>query len=299
MMLGEGPQRAAESTGPEGPVVVGFDGSPASTAALDWAARRAGALQCPLQLVHAVHEYWLMPQATHYDAVIGAARRLLQSGAERARLLVPGLHVSTHVHSGEVVGALSELSASARMVVLGTDKKDADSGELTGAVSQQVAVMSLAPVAVIPPQALPTATGVVVGTDGSAEARQAVAAAGAEAALVGADLLILTSCAIPPTEVWSQEPGGVEYEEVLAASRRILDEAVSLVTASYPGLVVRSRLETQLPAAEALIRAASAAQLLVVGSLGRGAVRRMLLGSVSHKVLLNPPCPTLITRLPE
>ncbi|MBG6183886.1 nucleotide-binding universal stress UspA family protein [Arthrobacter sp. CAN_A214] len=299
MMLGEGLLPTAESTTPADPVVVGFDGSPASAAALDWAARRAGALRCPLQLVHAVHEFWLMPQATHYDAVIGAARQLLQSGVRRARLLVPDLHVSTHVHSGDVVGALSELSASARLVVLGTDKRDADSGELTGAVSQQVAVMSFAPVAVIPPQDLSTAAGVVVGTDGSAEARQAVGAAAAEAALIGADLLILTSCAIPPTEAWAQKPGGAEYQGVIAASRGLLDEAVSLVTASYPGLMVRSRLETQLPAAEALIGAASTAQLLVVGSLGRGAVRRMLLGSVSHKVLLNPPCPTLITRLPQ
>ncbi|WP_051476649.1 universal stress protein [Arthrobacter sp. Br18] len=299
MMLGEGLLPAAEGTTPADPVVLGYDGSPASAAALHWAARQAGALQCPLQLVHAVHEYWLMPQATHYDAVIAAARGLLQSGARQAEALVPGLHVSTHVHSGDVVGALSELSASARLVVLGTDKRDAGSGELTGAVSQQVAVMSFAPVAVIPPLDLSLAAGVVVGTDGSAEARQAVAAAAAEASMIGTDLLVLTSCAISPTEAWAQTPGGEEYERVVAASQGILDKAVSAVTASYPGISVSSRLETQLPAAEALISAASAARLLVVGSLGRGAVRRMLLGSVSHKVLLNPPCPTLITRLPQ
>jgi nucleotide-binding universal stress UspA family protein len=48
--------------------------------------------------------------------------------------------------------------------------------------------------------------------------------------------------------------------------------------------------------ARALLELAATADLLVVGSRGLGAVRRVLLGSVSEKVLQHAPCPVLIVR---
>jgi nucleotide-binding universal stress UspA family protein len=48
--------------------------------------------------------------------------------------------------------------------------------------------------------------------------------------------------------------------------------------------------------ARALLEQAAAADLLAVGSRGLGAVRRVLLGSVSEKVLQHAPCPVLVVR---
>ncbi len=277
-------------------MVVGFDGSPASRAALEWAAQRAESTGLPLTLVHAVHEYWLAPRSGNYSAVVAAARALLESGVALCADLAPGVHVRTHTHSGDVVRALSELSPTAEMVVLGSDKSDPDSGELVGAVSQQVAVMSLSPVAVIPIPDHAKRSGVVVGTDGSPEAVQAVAWAAREADRTGQELLILASCAIPSSEPWLEPPQGT-FQAVADDHRKLLERAAADVARKYPAVRVRVELETGEPAAEALLRAASTAELLVVGSLGRGALTRMLLGSVSHKILLNLRSPTLITRL--
>ncbi|WP_374223578.1 universal stress protein [Arthrobacter sp. ISL-30] len=65
----------------------------------------------------------------------------------------------------------------------------------------------------------------------------------------------------------------------------------------YPGLVVHKVLETEKEPAAALVEAASKAKLLVVGSRGRVAFKRLLMGSTAHGVLAHLPCPTVITRL--
>ena len=278
-------------------MIVGFDGSPASRAALEWAAQRAESRQVPLTLVHAVHEYWMAPRSGNYAPVVTAARALLEGGARLCAELAPGVRVRTHTHSGDVVRALSELSQGAEMVVLGSDKSDPDSGELVGAVSQQVAVMSYSPVAVIPIPDGAQRSGIVVGTDGSPEAVQAVDVASREAERTGQELLILASCAIPASETWRERLRGEALRELVDEHRRILEDAAAGVAREHPAVRVRVVLETEEPAAEALLRAASTAELLVVGSLGRGALTRLLLGSVSHKVLLNLRSPTLVTRL--
>ncbi|MCT9624403.1 universal stress protein, partial [Pseudarthrobacter equi] len=48
---------------------------------------------------------------------------------------------------------------------------------------------------------------------------------------------------------------------------------------------------------DALVHAASGARMLVVGSRGRGGIKRLLLGSTAHGVLKHLPCPTVITRI--
>ena len=61
--------------------------------------------------------------------------------------------------------------------------------------------------------------------------------------------------------------------------------------------MVHGILETVMEPADALVRAAADARMLVLGSRGRGSFGRLLLGSTAHGVLTQPPCPTVITRL--
>jgi nucleotide-binding universal stress UspA family protein len=77
----------------------------------------------------------------------------------------------------------------------------------------------------------------------------------------------------------------------------VLSETLAGLRQEYPDLVVHSVLETVLEPADALVRAAAGARLLVLGSLGRGGFGRLLLGSTAHAVLTQPPCPTVITRM--
>ncbi|GAA1337389.1 universal stress protein [Arthrobacter roseus] len=270
------------SSSADAPILVGFDGSPASFAALEWAVDRAAELGCPVTLIRAVYESSMIPDAARYDTVINAARELLETGVRHACEIAPGVLLNTRVHSGDVVQALSDLSRNAQMVVLGMDKSNLGPGQVIGSVSHQVAIMSLSPVAVIPAQDNRTRAGVVAGVDGSAESLQAADFAAAEAQRTSQDLLILTSSAVPL--------------KTDAAARTTLNQVVTTMTARYPDVAIQGVLETKDPPAEALLNAAASARLLVVGSRGRGALKRMTLGSVSHKALLNLTCPTIITR---
>ena len=79
--------------------------------------------------------------------------------------------------------------------------------------------------------------------------------------------------------------------------RIVLAESVAGLAEKYPDLVVHQRLETNTEPAKALVDTAEEARLLVIGSHGRGGFSRTVLGSTAHAVLLNVPCPTIVTRV--
>jgi nucleotide-binding universal stress UspA family protein len=86
-------------------------------------------------------------------------------------------------------------------------------------------------------------------------------------------------------------------EEILdvASFRTLLDEEVEPLRAA--GLVVQPHVEIGRPASILLERAhAGHADLIVVGSRGRGPIATMLLGSVSAEVATHAPCPVLVAR---
>ena len=85
-------------------------------------ARRAERLHLGLLLVHVIPEDLVSHGNPEYRSVHDAIAGLLESEAGRARELAPAVHVQTRLVSGETVPVLVELSASATMVVVGTDR---------------------------------------------------------------------------------------------------------------------------------------------------------------------------------
>ncbi len=78
-----------------------------------------------------------------------------------------------------------------------------------------------------------------------------------------------------------------------AEARRVLDEALARSDALRNGVEVEAEA-VEGPPAESLIRAGRGAELLVVGSRGRGGFAGLLLGSVSQQCAQHPPCPVVI-----
>ena len=144
---------------------------------------------------------------------------------------------------------------------------------------------------------------IVVGVDGSAGAAKAFESAVAEAALREAALHVVHAWMVPlidvipePWVIGAPNVGASDeevYEHLAAAARKVLDESLGRARALEPGLEIVGEL-TEMRAASALIAAAGDAELLVVGSRGRGGFRGLLLGSVSAQCVHHSPCPVVV-----
>jgi nucleotide-binding universal stress UspA family protein len=143
---------------------------------------------------------------------------------------------------------------------------------------------------------------VLIGTDGSEDA---VAAARRALDILPADATVLLLCvaetpAVAHAGMESGFAGGVATsDEVDAAWSAAIDEARAALehTARALGAPIETRVEKGAPG-PVLCELAHAlgVDVVVVGSRGRGAIRRLVLGSVSNHVVHNAPCPVLVVR---
>ncbi|WP_104165048.1 universal stress protein [Arthrobacter sp. SX1312] len=265
------------------PMLVAVRDSAADRTAVEWAAARAAALEAPLTVLHAIADPSLMPPGRLYGDEVIAGRVMVSREGSRVAHRYPGLRVSTYLHCGDVVEALLGLSAAAPMIVVGADRRDPSSGEFKGSVALQVALNSATPVAVVPPghgyrmDSRQARGGVVVGVDGSDVSRAALMRAAEEAHRAGVVLTVVTALGSSPQRM------------AVGASPMLL-----AVRTRYPDLLVSWIVDDLHTPVEALALYGSGCDLLVIGRHGSGARSAMSLGSVTHTLLLDPPCPTLV-----
>ncbi len=280
-------------------IMVGVDGSPASRVALEWAARRAQLQKLPLLLVHVVPDYLISPEHVEYQSVRASLAGMLDSEANSARGFAPAVEVRSSLHFGEPAQVLAELSARSSMVVVGTDRKADGHGGGFGTLNFQLAMIGRCPVVVIPARQSPANTGVVVGIDGSPESMAAAYFAAAEAAHTRQQLTVICVSHSPARWVHPGTDGSGRTEQIDTQGRMILEAVVAAVRAQYIHLTVFDRFEQQDVPAQVLIEAAKGAAMLVVGNRGRGATHHALMGSVTRELLLDVPCPLVLTQQEE
>lgn len=139
--------------------------------------------------------------------------------------------------------------------------------------------------------------GVVVADDGSQDARFALEWAVEEARLRRCTLHAVRAWSIqsaPRPESWrpGYAPSLKEYEE---AVRVDLLRELREVLGTDPGCEINVHPVHAAPA-PALVAASQRADLVVVGSRGRGGFRGLLLGSVSEQVVRHAACPVVVVR---
>lgn len=279
------------------PIVVGINGSAGSEAALTWALERAAEHKVPVLCVHAVDDRWMSPDFQYHELIRESGMELLEKAKASAAKQAPDVKLDVELRHGSPGSALRDASQEASLVVVGGhDKHWLDGGPMTDRALQVVSA-SDSPVAVIPAARGTGNRGVVVGVDGSEESLQAVAYAAAEADRGGDELTAVLAFRKPARWVEHQLPESGLAETIVEEDRVVLAESVAGLRDKYPDLVINQRLETDTDPAKALVDLAKEARLLVVGSRGRGGFSRLVLGSTAHAVLLNVPCPTVVTRV--
>ncbi|MFE3291120.1 universal stress protein [Rhodococcus sp. NPDC059234] len=281
------------------PVVVGVDGSDSSKAAVAWAADAAAARKSALHLVSAA----LAPVPfagmaavgqDFYDDLAAESRRLLEEARTLAVERAPDLAVEATLHAGQPVPVLLDWSERAAMVVLGSSGRGEFTGAVLGSVADALATHGSCPVVVIRGTVTEPVEGpVVVGVDGSANSEPAIAAAFTEASLRGTKLVAAYAASDLAVD---------RFLDVVDEPTAALDGARELLAAGMAGWQERfpevevERVVAKDRPVRLLLDQAATAQLVVVGSRGRGGFRGMLLGSTSRALLHSIECPLMVVR---
>jgi nucleotide-binding universal stress UspA family protein len=140
---------------------------------------------------------------------------------------------------------------------------------------------------------------IVVGVDGSPVSRAALRWAVDQARLTGATVDAVIAWQIPESmsrQEWA--PLLVDEPRLGVLAETELTEAISEVAGQEPDVTINPVVVRGWPA-EVLLTAAEGADLLVVGSRGRGGFTSALLGSVSQNCVHHATCPVLIIRTPK
>lgn len=281
-------------------IVVGTDGSRSALDATRWAAAEARRLNVPVHLLHAV-----TPPKLAYDdglaitelapEIVAEVDELLHAAREVVRKHAPDVEVDTVRVDQHPVAALVAASESARMVVLGSRGLGGFTGMLIGSTAVGVTAHGHCPVAVVRGTEIGTGP-VIVGVDGSPTSEQAVAVAFEEASMRDVELIAVHAWSDVPAASYAaanRTPAQWDADQVQA--EELLAQRLAGYREKYPDVVVTRSVTRDQPAARLLAHAA-AAQLLVVGSRGRGTFGGLLLGSTSQAMIYHAPCPVLVVR---
>jgi nucleotide-binding universal stress UspA family protein len=278
-------------------VVVGVDGSADALRAVCWAADEAGRRRVPLRLVNAFGWTEGVVGARYRGILLERARDLIATAAAIAREQTPGLEIEEQVIVGFPIGVLSAEARHAQLVVLGSRGESRIEGLLAGSVAVALAAHAACPVVVVRGRELSVdeAAGLplVVGVDGSPVSEAAIAFAYEAAAARRAPLVavhtwrdLVADPALAPLLDWD----AIEDDE-----RRLLAERLAGWSEKYPDVRVQ-RIVTRDRPAHQLLEQAAKAQLVVVGSRGRGEFAGLVLGSVSNALVHKADCPVAVVR---
>lgn len=141
---------------------------------------------------------------------------------------------------------------------------------------------------------------IVVPTDFSACGDAAWATALRAARGLGAEVMLVH--VVLDTPRFAEGAGGADLRATLAEAQRWAErEAGERVGAAQAaGVAARSIIRTGVPQRQILdVASAEGADLIVIGTHGRGGLERALLGSVADHVIRLAPCPVLSVRAPE
>lgn len=274
------------------PVVVAVNETEASLRALDWATEEAGRLNRPLRIVYVFEwpVFHSLPQGLPGFDINEIAHRVVRRAEDRARKRAPRLEIEALHITAEVEPALLMEAQRAYLLVVGSRGLTGTEALFLGSTGLRLASTAACPVVIVPDRLIGTPQGrLVVGLDGSDAAQTAADWAFDLAEVRAARLRVVSVRGPQQLDVF-----GAPAESAADTERRVAD-AIASHRDLHPDVQVDLRVLDGHPA-EVLSEQAADADLLVVGSRGRGGFTGMLLGSVSQGVMWKAACPVMIAR---
>ena len=279
-------------------VLLGTDGSPDAVRAADWLARAPLPEESQILVVSVLPHPDRRP-AEHVNATQAQARQAVAD----ARLKLAPRAVDVRLMEGDARERLLQAAEEwkADLIVLGAPGLSGVERALLGSVSLSVTREAHCAVVVVRGAAT-TLQRVVVGLDGSEHSRHALRFITSLPLAADAELLLVAVAEkthfprSAPSLVADQLRAAMAEvdEEERTRKQQILVDAENAIT---PRGRVQLRSVVGNPPAEIIaVAKTTGAQLIVLGSRGLGRFQRLLLGSVSERVLLHSDCTIMITK---
>ncbi len=278
------------------PIVVGVDDTDAAPRAIAFSRELAAALDAPCRLVHAVRSPWASAPAPDgaraalmESATVEAARIRIQAALkdQAPAAMLSALDVRVGRASVELSQAAAE--ADAQLIVIGGKRHSTFGRWFGSSTGHGLARVADRPVLVAGPSTGPVRR-ILAAIDFSETGQAVLATAERYARALGAQLRVVS--VIEPLPVTPGVVTIIDGDEYYRwAEAQLVADVWPRVT--YPGADKVVRIGHPV---EALLRELTdwAADLVVVGSHGRNAVERALLGSVSESLLNQLPTTLLL-----
>jgi nucleotide-binding universal stress UspA family protein len=273
--------------------IIGYDGTDAAKAAIDFAAVLAKANGASLTAVCA---YPPVPRVYGRGAADGADAELTALAEADAALAMADLHDSAVaqrlVRPGSPPKALSDAAddQSATMIVVGTTDRGPLGRISPGSTAERLLHGAPCPVAVVPATRVNREMkAIAVAYDGGAESEAAVTCAAELAESLGASLELLG--VDTPIAMAGPMASGFDTQLIRDGLEKQLGERAAAAGATW-------RLVTG-SAGSSLSGVSAEYDLMVAGSRGYGPLRAVLMGSVSRHLADHAACPVIIAPRPE
>lgn len=268
-------------------VIVAVNGGSGSDAALRWALQWTSRTGQELAVCTIVDSDFFEADifSLTREQVLRRARADVQRFAPHARPVY-------QIHRGRPAEELIEMSRHASMLVVGAHKADAISGLFHGTLPFRVADRASCPVVVVPSGWDRHEGRVVLGIDYETD-DLAVPFAVRAAGMLHEPLEAVHTWQ-PAAYATGDYFSWFDYaEEANDAKWNLLHALTDPIVHEHPEIVVNGRV-VEGRASDVILREARSAQLVVVGTHHRRAFAGMMLGSVSHDLLVTLPCPIAV-----
>jgi len=286
-------------------VIVGVDGSPHAQAALLWAADDAARRGVQLRIVHGMGMPLIMAayappeRYTASEEVREAGHRMLAESAASVAETHPELSVAVVLAPENAPAVLLNEARNNDVIAVGSRGLGSVRALVHGSVSVRTSSEAPCPVVVVPEGEGPREHRgrIVVGVDGSDSSRRALRFALAEARSTDSSVVVVNSWEVPlPADAASLAADSrTLHEEVFERqSEEIVAGVLAEVADEHTEELDISAVRMQAAPVTALLDAGEEADLLVVGSRGRGGAAGLVMGSVSQGVLHRARIPVAV-----
>lgn len=279
---------------PEKPIIVGIDDSPESVRAARMGWELAAAMHAPCRLIHAIADVWATAAIAQVPITPSLSEEIVTDAKSRilaalGDALPAAALAAIEVKVGRPAAVLAECAAGARLVVIGGKSHGALARGLGGSTAHYLVRTLDVPVLIVGLAGWPVRR-VLAAVDLSFAAEPTIAAARrfTQDTMARLRLLHVVEPVHAPQVIASRVDADAVYQTAL--------EDFNRATAGLTELEPADRVMRRGPAADTIAEDAAswAADVVVIGSHGKGWVERLLVGSVTERLMALQPASLLV-----